>query len=86
MPMVTAITEIGSTIRHTVVEHMSTWMVPNTSATGKRINNTAMVSKLGPTLPNMKAITSSVRSMVSVLSSGLTDQPILVNFITKVLV
>lgn len=43
MPMVTAITENGSTTKPMVVELMSIWMVPNTLVTGKMINNMDMV-------------------------------------------
>lgn len=82
--MATVTTEIGSTIRHMVVELTSIWTVPNTSATGKRINSMAMVSKPGQMLPNMKATTNSARSMESVLLSGPTDQPTSVNSIITI--
>jgi hypothetical protein len=82
--MATVTTEIGSTIRRMVVEPTSIWTVPSTSATGKRINNTAMVSKLGQMLPNMRATTNSAKSMESVPLSGPTDQPILENSIITI--
>ena len=84
MLMATVTMVIGSTIRHMVVEHTSIWTVPNTSATGKRINSTAMVSKHGQMLPNMRATTNSAKSMESVPLSGPTDQPILENSIITI--
>jgi hypothetical protein len=82
MLMVTAITEIGSTTKPTVVELMSIWTEPNTSATGKRINSTAMVSKHGRITQNMKETTNMVRNMESAPSSGLTVQLTPANSIT----
>ena len=84
MLMATVTTVIGSTIRHTVVELTSIWTEPNTSVTGKRINSTAMESKPGQMLLNMKVTTSLAKSMESVPSSGLTDQPILGNSIITI--
>ena len=80
--MVTAITEIGSTTRPMVVELMSIWTEPNTSATGKRTNSTAMVSKRGRITQNMKATTNMVRNTESALSSGPTVQHTLANSTT----
>ena len=82
--MATVIMVIGSTIRHMVVELTSIWTVPSTSATGKKTNSTAMVSKPGQMLPNMRATTNSAKSMGSVPLSGPTDQPILANSIITI--
>lgn len=75
MPMETVFTENGSMTKLMVGEHTSTWMVQNTSVTGRMINNTAMVLRPGQIQPNMKVIMNLVRNTASVHSNGQMDQP-----------
>jgi hypothetical protein len=79
--MVTAIMEIGLMIRLMVVEPTNIWMEPNTLEIGKKTNNMVMESKHGLMLQNTKAIMSSERSTVLVLSNGPTALHILENSI-----
>jgi len=60
----------GSMIRLKDEELMNIWMVPNTWENGEKIANTDMESRVGQTMPDMKAITNMERNMELVLSNG----------------
>jgi hypothetical protein len=78
--MVIATTENGSTTKPMDAEHMNIWMVQNTLATGKKINNMATELKLGQMKLNMRETTNLERNMGSELSNGQISLLILENF------
>lgn len=82
IPTATATTANGSTTKPMAVAPTNTWMEPNTSAIGKKINNTVTESKLGQTKLSTKATMNSERNTVSALLSGLINQLILENSTT----
>ena len=64
----------GNLTKHKVEELTNTWMEPNTSVTGKKIDSMAMEWKHGQIKPSTRETTSTVKNTALVLSSGLTPR------------
>lgn len=85
MLMETSMMAIGRMIKHMVSEFIAILMEPDTKDSGKKINNTERVWKLGPMVQVTEEITSKVGSMEEAASHGLTEAPILGNLLKIIL-
>ena len=69
----------GLMTKLTVLVYIAIWMEQNMRGTGKKINNTDKVLRLGLTVPGMKVNTCKAKSMEKASSLGLMDPLTTVN-------